>query len=153
MNPIIIKIDANSSWLSPLYESGETLLRTSKWTIRESMGTSEDGTWFYGKTMDGELFRLPLNDDLDLSEENLVNHSKVLDLKIGYEHNPAPILEVNNKIYIGSRKGEVVIVDAEKFEIIRTLTLGTSSVNGFTVDQQGRVWTSLIEGKIFMLEQ
>lgn len=133
-------------------ESGETLLRTSKWKIRESMGTSEDGKWFYGKTMDGELLRLPLNDELELSEENLVNHSKVLDLQIGYEHNPAPILENNNKIYIGSRKGEVVIVDAEQFEILKTVTLGTSSVNGFTVDQQERVWTSLIEGNIFLLE-
>lgn len=133
-------------------ESGKTLLRTNTWKVRESMGTSQDGKWFYAKTMDGELLRLPLNDALELTEENLVNHSQVLDLKIGYEHNPAPILEFNNKIYLGSRKGEVVIVDAKKFEIIKSITLGSSSVNGFTVDHQGRVWTSLIEGEIYLLE-
>ncbi|WP_413997953.1 PQQ-binding-like beta-propeller repeat protein [Flavobacterium sp. W1B] len=133
-------------------ETGQTLLRTSKWKVRESMGKSQDGKWFYAKTMNGELLRLPLTDDLELTEENLVSQSKVLDLKLGYEHNPAPILENNNKIYIGSRKGEVVIVDAEKFQIIKQINLGSSSVNGFSVDNKGRVWTSLIEGGIYLLE-
>jgi len=133
-------------------ETGKTLLRTSKWRVRESMGKSQDGKWFYAKTMEGELLRLPLNDELQLTEENLVNQSKVLDLKLGYEHNPAGIVENKNKIYTGSRKGEVVVVDAEKFEIIKQINLGSSSVNGFSVDDQGKVWTSLIEGGIYLLE-
>lgn len=133
-------------------ETGKTLLRTSKWKVRESMGKSQDGKWFYAKTMNGELLRLPLNDKVELTEENLVSQSKVLDLKLGYEHNPAPIRENNNKIYIGSRKGEVVIVDAEKFEIIKEIHLGSSSVNGFSIDDKGKVWTSLIEGGIYLLE-
>ncbi|WP_409417362.1 PQQ-binding-like beta-propeller repeat protein [Flavobacterium sp. PS2] len=133
-------------------ETGKTLFRTSKWKVRESMGKSQDGKWFYAKTMNGELLRLPLSDNLELTEENLISQSKILDLKLGYEHNPAPIVENNNKIYIGSRKGEVVIVDAEKFEIIKQINLGSSSVNGFSVDDQGKVWTSLIEGGVYLLE-
>ncbi|KAF2341037.1 outer membrane protein assembly factor BamB family protein [Flavobacterium tistrianum] len=133
-------------------ETGKTLLRTSKWKIRESMGKSQDGKWFYGKTMEGELVRVPLNDTIELTEENVVNQSKVLDLKWGYEHNPAAILEKNNKIYLGSRKGEVVIVDATKFEIIKQINLGSSSINGFTLDDKGQVWASLIEGGIYLLE-
>lgn len=133
-------------------ETGKTLLRTSEWKVRESMGKSQDGKWFYAKTMNGELLRLPLNDELELTEENLINQSKVLDLKLGYEHNPAAILENNGKIYIGSRKGEVVIVDSEKFQIIKEIHLGSSSVNGFSVDDKGSVWTSLIEGVIYLLE-
>lgn len=133
-------------------ETGKTLLRTSKWKVRESMGKSQDGKWFYAKTMNGELLRLPLTDELELTEESLVNQSRILDLKLEYEHNPAPILENKNKIYIGSRKGEVVIVDAEKFEIIKQINLGSSSVNGFSLDAQGKVWTSLIEGGIYLLE-
>ena len=133
-------------------ETGKTLLRTSKWKVRESMGESQDGKWFYAKTMNGELLRLPLSDDLELTDENLINQSKILDLKLEYEHNPAPIVENNNKIYVGSRKGEVVIVDAEKFEIIKQINLGSSSVNGFSIDDKGQVWTSLIEGGIYLLE-
>ncbi|MFH6999728.1 PQQ-binding-like beta-propeller repeat protein [Flavobacterium sp. FlaQc-57] len=133
-------------------ETGKTLLRTSKWKVRESMGKSQNGKWFYAKTMNGELLRLPINDDLELTEENLIAQSKILDLKLDYEHNPAPIVENKGKIYIGSRKGEVVIVDAEKFEIIKQINLGSSSVNGFSVDDQGKVWTSLIEGGIYLLE-
>jgi outer membrane protein assembly factor BamB/predicted MPP superfamily phosphohydrolase len=133
-------------------ETGETLLRTSKWKVRESMGKSQDGKWFYAKTMNGELLRLPINDDLELTEENLIAQSKVLDLKLDYEHNPAPIVENKGKIYIGSRKGEVVIVDAEKFEIIKKINLGSSSVNGFSVDEKAKVWTSLIEGEIYLLD-
>ena len=132
--------------------TGKTLLRTAKWKVRESMGKSQDGNWFYAKTMDGELLRLPLSDSLQLTEENLVSQSKVLDLKIGYEHNPAPILEKNGKIYVGSRKGEVVIVDATKFEIIKAIKLGSSSINGFSIDEKGNVWTSIIEGGLYMLE-
>jgi outer membrane protein assembly factor BamB/predicted phosphohydrolase len=132
--------------------TGGTLLRTSKWKVRESMGKSQDGKFFYAKTMDGALLRLPLSDTLELTEENLVQQSKILDLKIGYEHNPATILENNGKIYLGSRKGEVIIVDANKFEVLKTLNLGTSSVNGFTIDENGTVWTSLIEGGIYQLE-
>ena len=132
-------------------ETGKTLLRTSKWRIRESMGKREDGKWFYGKTMEGELVRVPLSDDLELTEENVIAQSKVLDLKLGYEHNPAGIIEKNNNIYIGSRKGEVIIVDAVKFEISKVLNLGSSSVNGFAVDNSGKVWTSLIEGGIYLL--
>lgn len=133
-------------------ETGKTLLRTSKWKVRESMGKSQDGKWFYAKTMNGELLRLPLTDELELTEESLVNQSRILDLKLEYEHNPAPILENKNKIYIGSRKGEVVIVDAKKFEVIKQINLGSSSVNGFSLDAQGKVWTSLIEGGIYLLE-
>lgn len=133
-------------------ETGKTLLRTSKWKVRESMGKSQGGKWFYAKTMNGELLRLPLTDELELTEESLVNQSRILDLKLEYEHNPAPILENKNKIYIGSRKGEVVIVDAKKFEIIKQINLGSSSVNGFSLDAQGKVWTSLIEGGIYLLE-
>lgn len=133
-------------------ETGETLLRTSKWKVRESMGKSQDGKWFYAKTMNGELLRLPLNDDIELTEESFVNQGKILDLKLGYEHNPAPVLEKNNKIYIGSRKGEVLIIDAKKFEIINQINLGSSSVNGFSVDDKGQVWTSLIEGGIYLLD-
>jgi outer membrane protein assembly factor BamB len=133
--------------------TGKTLLRTSKWKVRESMGASQDGNFFYAKTMDGELLRLPLSDDLELTEENVVRQSKILDLKIGYEHNPASILENNGKIYLGSRKGEVVIVDADKFKVLKTLKLGTSSVNGFTTDENGAVWTSLIEGRIYQVDK
>lgn len=134
-------------------ENGTTLLQTSQWKIRESMGASADGKWFYGKTMDGELLRLPLNDDLVLTEENLIANSKVLDLGLGYEHNPAPIIENNYKIYIGSRKGEVVIIDAQTFEVLKTIKLGNSSINGFVEDRQGSIWTVLIEGSIFKLHE
>ncbi len=133
-------------------ETGKTLLRTSKWKVRESMGKSQDGKWFYAKTMNGELLRLPLTDDLELTEENLLNQSKVLDLKLGYEHNPAPILENKKRIYIGSRKGEVTVVDSEKFEVEKEIHLGSSSINGFSVDAKAKVWTSLIEGVIYQLE-
>lgn len=133
-------------------ETGKTLLRTSKWKVRESMGKSQDGKWFYAKTMNGELLRLPLSDDLELTEENLLSKSKVLDLKLGYEHNPAPILENKNKIYVGSRKGEVSIVDSTTFEVIKEVRLGSSSINAFSIDEKARVWTSLIEGGIYLLD-
>lgn len=146
----IVAPDRNISIID--INNGETLLRTNQWKVRESMGKSEDGKYFYAKTMNGELLRLPLNDEIDLTEENLISASLLLDLKLGYEHNPAPILENKNLIYVGSKKGEVVVIDARKFQIKNILYLGSSSVNGFTLDEKGRVWTSLIEGSLFLLD-
>ena len=44
------------------------------------------------------------------------------------------------------------IIPVVKFEIIKQINLGSSSINGFTLDDKGQVWASLIEGGIFLLE-
>lgn len=126
--------------------TGRTLWRDNSYKVRESMGISTDGKTIYAKTMDGELLAVRANDK---QFEKLW----LLDTGLGYEHNPCPIVEFNGVIYLGSRKGEVVLVDAITGKMVAKEKIGNSSVNSFTIDSaQEMVWCSLIEGSIFKLQ-
>ena len=124
--------------------TGKTLWRNNDYKVRESMGVSADSTTIYAKTMDGWLIAV------QPSAEAFSLRWKV-DLGLGYEHNPCPIIEHNGIVYIGSRKGEIVAVDAATRTVRWSAKVGFSSVNGFTVAPDGSIWASLIEGSIFRI--
>ena len=112
--------------------------------VRESLGCSADRSVAYAKTMDGELVALSTVGD----------HYELLwktDVGFGYEHAPCIVLEHNGKVYLGSRRGVLAVVDAATHELLFTYTMGSSEVNGFEVDDRGDVYCSLIEGTIFKI--
>ena len=123
-------------------QTGKQLWRSNEYKVRESMGVSEDESAIYAKTMDGQLIAVePSKDSFKLKW--------MVDLGIGYEHNPCPIVAYKGTIYLGSRKGEVVAVD-ERSHILKFIEkVGYSSVNSFEVDSYGDIWFSLIEGSVF----
>jgi outer membrane protein assembly factor BamB/predicted phosphohydrolase len=124
--------------------TGRQLWRNNEYKVRESMGASADGKAIYAKTMDGKLIAVEPNAE----KFNLLWS---VDTGIGYEHNPCPIVEHKGVVYLGSRKGEVVAVDAASHKLLWVEKVGMSSVNGFTVDEAGDLWLSLIEGSVFRL--
>lgn len=110
--------------------------------VRESLGAGADGTVAYAKTMDGELIAMSTGDEYRVLWS--------VDLGFGYEHAPCPILEHKGKIYVGSRRGMVAVVDAATHKVLHNMRLGSSEVNGFEVDPTtGDVYCSLIEGKVY----
>ncbi|TCN68553.1 outer membrane protein assembly factor BamB family protein [Acetobacteroides hydrogenigenes] len=121
--------------------SGKQLWRSKEYMVRESMGVSADGNVIYAKTMDGMLIAVEPNAE----KFNLLWK---VDTGIGYEHNPCPIVEHKGIVYMGSRKGEIVAVDAITHKLLWVEKVGYSSVNGFTVDSKGEIWASLIEGSV-----
>lgn len=125
-------------------ESGKELWRTNKYKVRESLGLSEDGKRVYAKLMDGELLAVS-------TEGNTYNDLWCEDLGIGYEHNPCPNIENNGIVYSGSREGVVIAFDPVNRKVLWKEKAGHSSVNAFTIDEQGNVWCSLIEGSVFKL--
>lgn len=126
-------------------QTGKTLWRDNSCKVRESMGTSADGKAIYAKTMDGELLAVAANAD---RFEKLW----LLNTGIGYEHNPCPILEYKGKIYMGSRKGEIIVVDAATHQMVSSDKIGYSSVNSFNVNSlTGELFCSLIEGGVYKI--
>jgi outer membrane protein assembly factor BamB/predicted MPP superfamily phosphohydrolase len=125
--------------------TGKQLWRSNAYKVRESMGVSADSSAIYAKTMDGELVAVEPNP----KSFNLLWR---VDAGIGYEHNPCPIVEHKGIVYMGSRKGEVIAVDATSHKLLWVEKVGTSSVNGFTVDEAGDLWFSLIEGSVFRMK-
>ncbi len=125
--------------------TGKQLWRDNSHRYRESLGHSEDNTRIYAKTMDGELVAI------DATAPQF-KELWTLDLGLGYEHAPCIILEKDGYIYAGSRRGTVTITRAEGPELIASLPLGVSEVNGIDVDPStGDIYVSLIEGTIFRI--
>ena len=74
------------------------------------------------------------------------------DLTFGYDHAPCAILEHDGRIFVGSRRGKLAIVDASDGHLITALPLGVSEVNGIDLDPtNGDIYVSLIEGTIFRI--
>ncbi|MGL4332783.1 MAG: PQQ-binding-like beta-propeller repeat protein [Bacteroidales bacterium] len=127
-------------------ETGKELWRTNKYKVRESLGLSEDGKRVYAKLMDGELLAVS-------TQGQEYNDLWCEDLGIGYEHNPCPNIEKNGIVYSGSREGVVIAFDPVNRKVLWKEKAGHSSVNAFSVDDQGNVWCSLIEGSVFKMNQ
>ena len=124
--------------------TGRQLWRNNDFKYRESLGVSEDGTRVYAKTMDGQIVAVSTTD----------NEFKLLwnvDAGLGYEHAPCIVLEANGTIYVGSRRGIMVAIDAATHQVIYTYRLGNSEFNGWERDSNGDVYTSLIEGTVWRI--
>ena len=127
--------------------TGRQLWRDNSHRYRESLGHSEDFTNVYAKTMDGEIVAIDATGP-DFKER------WTLDLGLGYEHAPCVIVERDGYVYTGSRRGLVTITRADGPELIATLPLGSSEINGIDVDPTtGDIYVSLIEGTIYRISK
>ena len=126
---------------------GSQLWRNNSHRYRESLGHSADGTRVYAKTMDGELVAI------DATAPDF-RELWTLDLGLGYEHAPCVIVEKDGYIYTGSRRGIVTVTRADGPELIASLPLGVSEINGIDVDPTtGDIYVSLIEGTIYRISR
>ncbi len=126
-------------------KSGQQLWREKNDNkVRESLGHSTDGKVAYAKTMDGELVAMSTGDQYEMLWK--------VDLGFGYEHAPCIVLEHNDYIYCGSRRGMLAVVNAVTHQLEFTYRLGSSEVNGFELDPTtGDIYCSLIEGTIYRI--
>ncbi len=124
--------------------TGKQLWRSNQYTVRESQGISADGKTVYAKLMNGQLLAVS-------SESSEYKPLWTVDAGLGYEHAPCPILEQNGVVYLGSRNGVVVAVDAASHKVLWSFKGGNSEVNQFSCDAQKNVYFSLIEGKIYKI--
>ena len=125
--------------------TGKELWRDNSHRYRESLGHSEDGTRVYAKTMDGELVAIDTTTP-DFKELWMV------DLGLGYEHAPCVIVEKDGYVFTGSRRGIVTITRVDGPELIASLPLGVSEINGIDVDPTtGDIFVSLIEGTVWRI--
>ncbi|MDP4201378.1 MAG: PQQ-binding-like beta-propeller repeat protein [Bacteroidota bacterium] len=124
--------------------TGKQLWRSNQYQVRESQGVSADGKTVYAKLMDGQLLAVS-------SESSEYKPLWTVDAGLGYEHAPCPIQEQNGVVYLGSRNGVVVAVDAASHKVLWSFKEGNSEVNQFSCDAQGNVYFSLIEGKIYKI--
>ena len=125
--------------------TGKQIWRVKDYRVRESLGISADGTKVYARTMDGEL--IAVNTQVDKYEVLWY-----VDLGFGYEFSSCAIVESKGVVYAASRTGIVAAVDAESGEMLWRYKCGVSALNGMEVDENGDIYLSLIEGKIWRIK-
>lgn len=126
-------------------KTGKQLWRDNSHKYRESLGVSEDGNRAYAKTMDGELVAVD-------TRSNDFNELWTVDMGLGYEHAPCIVVEKDGIVYAGSRRGIITAVDPVKREVLWSVPVGVSEINGIDIDSStGDVYASLIEGTIFRI--
>ncbi|MDO5570827.1 MAG: PQQ-binding-like beta-propeller repeat protein [Bacteroidales bacterium] len=123
-------------------KTGNQLSRTKKYTIRESLAYDEKTKHAFGKTMDGELVCVPFPSDS-------VYNESVVDMKMGYEHNPCMAFISDGIVYSGSRKGEIVLTTSKDNQFVGIVKCGNSSVLNFARRKNGEVFALLTEGTIW----
>lgn len=128
-------------------KTGRQLWRDNSHRYREALGTSEDGSRAYAKTMDGELVAVDTR-----SPE--FRELWTVDMGLGYEHAPCIVVEKDGVVFAGSRRGILTAVDPEARKVLWSLPLGVSEINGIDIDPDtGDVWVSLIEGTVFRVHK
>lgn len=123
-------------------KTGKTIWRNNSHKFRESLGVSQDGLTAYAKTMDGEIVAVS-------TQSKEYEELWFVDTGLGYEHAPCIVLESNGIIYVGSRRGIMVAVDAKTHKKLWEYKMGNSEFNGWELDANGDVYTSLIEGAVW----
>ena len=125
-------------------KNGKTIWRVNDYKVRESLGVSADGKVAYAKTMDGEIVAVS-------TQGKKYKLLWVVDAKMGYEHTPCVVVESKGVVYAGSRTGVVVAIDPVSQKVLWHYKMGNSALNGFEIDDNGDVYASLIEGKIYRI--
>lgn len=125
-------------------KTGKEIWRSNKYKVRESLGASADGKRAYAKLMDGELLAVS-------TEGNEYNPLWVVDSGLGYEHAPCIVIEHNGVVYMGSKSGMMVAVDPVSQKVLWRYRLGNSEFNGWEIDENGDLYTSLIEGTVWRI--
>ncbi|MDD4819795.1 MAG: PQQ-binding-like beta-propeller repeat protein [Flavobacteriales bacterium] len=125
---------------------GKEIWRTNLHTVRESMCLSKDGDRVYAKTMN----------DVLICVSTASQDYKLLwatDIKYGYEHTPCPPVEAKNGlVFLTNRRGQVFAVDGKTGTAKWAFDAGNSAANKIVEGPDGRVWITLIEGRILSIE-
>lgn len=125
-------------------KTGKQIWRNNDVKYRESLGVSQDGKTAYAKTMDGEIVAVS-------TEGNQFNMLWKVDAGFGYEHAPCIVLEAGGIVFAGSRQGLMSAIDPVNQKLLWQYRLGNSEFNGWEVDANGDIYTSLIEGTVWKI--
>ena len=103
-------------------ETGAEVWRTNAYKVRETVGLSEDGKTVYSKCMWDTIVALDAaSDDVQL---RWASHTD-----FGYEHNPAMPLEKDGTLWVSTKNGLLLGMDAQTGEVRWRHKIGNSILN------------------------
>lgn len=109
-------------------ETGDVVWRTNQYKVRETVGLSEDGQTVYSKCMWDTIVALPTQYPIADSEASptprWVTHAD-----FGYEHNPAMPLEKDGTLWVSTKNGLLLGLDAKTGTVLFRHKIGNSILN------------------------
>jgi outer membrane protein assembly factor BamB/predicted phosphohydrolase len=121
--------------------TGKEIWRTARHHVRESLGSSPDGSVIYAKLMNDTVIAVPAKD----------NHFRTIwkaNAGFGYEHSPCPVFADKEEVVAGTRDGVIISIDPVTSAVRWKYKAGTSSVNKIVSDGHKMLWLTLTEGRI-----
>ncbi len=130
-------------------ETGAVVWRTNQYKVRETVGISEDGKTVYSKCMWDTIVALPTQYPIANSPSPIA-HSGVPEQSVdcwgalseasptprwvthadfGYEHNPAMPLEKDGTLWVSTKNGLLLGMDAETGKVLFRHKIGNSILN------------------------
>ena len=103
-------------------ETGEQIWRTNEYRVRETVGLSEDGKTIYSKCMWDTIVALD-------ATTNDVQVRWVSNAEFGYEHNPAMPLEKDGTLWVSTKNGLLLGLDAQTGKVLWRHKIGNSILN------------------------
>ncbi len=103
-------------------ETGEQIWRTKEYKVRETVGLSEDGRTVYSKCMWDTVVAM------DATTLEPVTHWAT-HAEFGYEHNPAMPLEKDGILWVSTKNGLLLGMDAQTGKVLWRHKIGNSILN------------------------
>jgi outer membrane protein assembly factor BamB len=127
-------------------QTGKTLWRTNRATVRESIGISSDGSLVYGKTMQDTIVAFHTGRDS-------ARLAWKFSAGFGYEHVPSMLIERAGKVYFGTKNGVVYCIDPAAQKVTWAYKIDNSMVNTVNVLASGQLVASTMDGKVVLLQE
>lgn len=103
-------------------ETGAQIWRTNQYKVRETVGLSEDGKTVYSKCMWDDIVAL----DAMAREPQ---EKWVVNAGFGYEHDPCMPLEKGGTLWVGTKNGLLIGMDAKTGQVMWRHKIGNSILN------------------------
>ena len=103
-------------------ETGEQVWRTKEYKVRETVGMSEDGKTVYSKCMWDTVVAMDATTKEPITR--WVTHAD-----FGYEHNPAMPLEKDGTLWVSTKNGLLLGMDAKTGKVLWRHKIGNSILN------------------------
>lgn len=103
-------------------ETGNEIWRTNEYKVRETVGLSEDGKTVYSKCMWDTIVALN-------ATTNDVQIRWISNAEFGYEHNPAMPLEKDGTLWVSTKNGLLLGIEAKTGKVLWRHKIGNSILN------------------------
>lgn len=124
--------------------TGKVLWRTGKFSVRETLGISEDEKSLFIRTINDSIICLQVSDELQKPKW-------ITDCKFGYDISSAQIVEKCRTVFYATKNGVIYSLDSETGNINWQHKISNGFVNTITAINDKKIITTDFDGKIRLI--